>query len=158
MGVIEEEASGSLGGERWKAASLVIETHRNMERRGSNVVKFVAALFFLMGAAGLFFPHFIFNIFSPDLPPTADWRNEIRAVYGGFGVAVSLILLGSTSMTAEVGRAVQRAIALQCFGMAGGRAFSFIFDYHGMSVRVFPWIFFFVELVGGYLLVAASEL
>lgn len=53
----------------------------------------VAALFMLgMGLCALVRPAFVVT-FVGLVPSTADARNEVRAVYGGFGVAMAALLV-----------------------------------------------------------------
>jgi hypothetical protein len=78
------------------------------------------ALFFLgMGVVALADPARITAIFGmPAL--TAEARNEVRAVYGGFGVAMAAVLFAALRLpTIRPGVLLCAAAALA--GMAGGR-------------------------------------
>jgi hypothetical protein len=79
----------------------------------------VAVFFVGMGVMALGAPGRIVAIFGTTTL-TAEGRNEVRAVYGGFGVAVGVLLLvAAGSPTFRPG--VLAAIATALAGMAGGR-------------------------------------
>lgn len=84
----------------------------------------VAGLFLAMGVAGLARPEFIARLVDLGVP-SPDARNEIRAVYGGFGVAIALILVAAVQMEGEFARGVVWTVAASVFGMAAGRAASY---------------------------------
>lgn len=114
------------------------------------LVSAVAAFFFMMGAFALARPEHILGYFgTPSL--TRDGRNEVRAVYGGFGIAIGLILLATLWLPAlRVGILVTVGVALA--GMALGRLASAVLDG---SPGFFPWLFCGVELVLAAALVLA---
>src|SRR5262245_17361463 len=65
----------------------------------SALTTFVAVFFVGMGLVGLIAPERITAIFgTPALP--LPHRNEVRAVYGGFGVAIGVLLFATPSMPA----------------------------------------------------------
>lgn len=110
----------------------------------------VAGLFALMGVAALFRPERITIQFGiPEL--TTDGRNEVRAVYGGFGIAIALLLLAALGFEPLRTGAVL-AVAAAVYGMAGGRLLSFVFDG---ALGKWPGFYLLVELVLGTVLVAA---
>jgi len=75
---------------------------------------------------------------------TAEFRNEIRAVYGGFGLALGgLLLLAPNWPRHAPGVVLAAAIAL--LGMATGRAISFTVE----PSRRWPWLFAAIELAAG---------
>lgn len=88
----------------------------------------LVALFFLgMGGYGLVAPASLVAPFGIALP-SAVARSEVRAVYGGFGVAMG-ILLGCAAADVggvRVGVALTTAVALT--GMAFGRLVSRLFE------------------------------
>ena len=52
----------------------------------------INVVFFLgMGVCALVRPQFVVS-FVKLVPETADARNEVRAVYGGFGIAIAVLL------------------------------------------------------------------
>ncbi len=97
-----------------------------MSHPGLILVAAVAAFFFVMGGFALARPERILAYFgTPRL--TRDGRNEVRAVYGGFGVAIGLILLATLWLPAlREGILVTVGVALA--GMALGRILSAIAD------------------------------
>jgi len=83
---------------------------------------------------------------------TAVGRNEVRAVYGGFGLAMSSVLavaLIASPLKAGICFAVGAALA----GMALGRVVSAISD---RFIGKFSLIYFFVEAIGGLVLFYSS--
>jgi hypothetical protein len=110
------------------------------------VVLVVAAGFALMGLGALVRPRMVLEQFGVAVE-TPEGRNEVRAVYGGFGIAVAALLavaaLGDPS-TAE-GIVVAGAVAL--FGMAGGRVVSALVD---RPAGLYPvWVYFAIEVIAG---------
>ena len=103
-----------------------------------------------MGVFALAWPSGVMLLFGTrDL--SVNGRNEVRAVYGGYGHAAGGILLASIFGPAW-GPGVQLAFAVSLFGMAAGRALSLAFD-HGAGVV--PWTFFLLEIaLGGALMYA----
>ena len=74
---------------------------------------------------------------------TRDGRNEVRAVYGGFGLAIGLLLLATLSL-AGMRAGVFLTVGVALLGMAAGRLISSILDG---SPGFFPWLFTGTELV-----------
>lgn len=104
----------------------------------------VAALFMLgMGLCALVRPAFVVT-FVGLVPSTADARNEVRAVYGGFGVAMAALLV-FTSGDATLRPGVLLAVAAALLGMAAGRVISMIGERTGR----WPVVFLVVEAVLG---------
>lgn len=108
----------------------------------------VAALFLLMGLAAFAVPRrFLASFDLRAETPTA--RNEIQAVYGGFGVAMALVLVLPLWLPAlRDGIAVTVALALA--GMAAGRLVGALRERPGPA----PVLFFFVEAVGAVVLLS----
>ena len=100
------------------------------------------ALFFLgMGLVALVRPESVLAFFGIQ-SLTLDARNEVRAVYGGFGVAIAgLLVVASRDEALRAGIVVAVAIAL--VGMATGRVVSAVVD---RKVGTWPAVFFCVEL------------
>ncbi len=109
----------------------------------------VGAAFIAMGIAALFSPRFIQSFFGIETS-TADFRNEIRAVYGGFGIAVGGLLLTVIKYT-DLQFGVILAVMIATLGMAAGRLISLLFERPGK----WPYIFLLVEITGGALLYTA---
>ena len=79
----------------------------------------INVVFFLgMGVCALVRPQFVVS-FVKLVPETADARNEVRAVYGGFGIAIAVLLAG---VAQDVGlrSGVLLAVAVALLGMAAG--------------------------------------
>lgn len=116
---------------------------RAKRESGWSVALIVAvALFFAgMGLQALGWPEKILGNFGLDyLPP--DLRNEVRAVYGGYGIAISLLLLSSLYLR-ELGQGFLLAVAVSVLGMAGGRMISFEIE---PAPGPFPLTFLCVEI------------
>lgn len=111
----------------------------------------IAAAFAAMGLVALARPERIVGYFgTPSL--TRDGRNEVRAVYGGFGLAVAgLLCIATTHAGIRAGAVLAVAVAL--LGMATGRLVSVLID--GAPGR-WPWVFMGIELAGGCVLLAAA--
>ncbi len=112
----------------------------------------VAGFFLAMGVVALWRPERVAGGFgTPSL--TRDGRNEVRAVYGGFGVAVALLLVASAWLPA-LRAGVLAAVAVALGGMALGRLVSAWVD--GPPGWI-PWLFGALELVLAAALVLAME-
>jgi len=117
------------------------------------VVWVVAALFAVMGAAALASPARILEPFgvSPDTP---DMRSEVRAVYGGFGLAVAALLGVAAAGGGDAREGVLVAVGVALGGMAFGRLVSRAVERPSGFYPV--WLFFWVEVVGAAALIAAA--
>lgn len=80
-----------------------------------------------------------------------DGRNEVRAVYGGFGLVIAG-LVAVAPYWPRFGPGILLAVAGSLFGMALGRAISRAVDG---GAGFYPWLFFIIELAAGGALVAA---
>lgn len=88
-----------------------------------NAAALVVAVFFAgMGIAALASPAFIWAPFGV-APTTPDARNEVRGVYGGFGIAIAALLV-LTDDSADLRDGVLLAVGVSLLGMAGGRLVS----------------------------------
>lgn len=110
---------------------------------------FVALLFFFMGVWALLRPRDVPKFFDMEAGnPSA--RNEIRAVYGGFGVAMGAILGWAALGTSPPGVAqgVIWTVAAALAGMAAGRLIAILVE------RPTKWPLFFgaLETTGALLL------
>ena len=76
---------------------------------------------------------------------TADLRNEIRAVYGGFGVAFGGLLLATIVALPAYAPGILLAAAVALLGMAGGRLLGFTCERAGR----WPWVFGIIEVAAG---------
>ena len=112
----------------------------------------VVALFFLgMGVVALARPERVVRYFGTN-ELTVDGRNEVRAVYGGFGIAVAgLLVLTLTDTGLATG--ILATVAGSLIGMAAGRIASRLIDG---ATGFYPALFLIVELgLAGALLLAA---
>ena len=111
-----------------------------------------ALLFAVMGVGALVVPDRVTEQF--DVPTlTSAGRNEVRAVYGGFGIAMAaMLIVASTSMDLRLGVGLTIGVAL--IGMAVGRLVSAVID---RSLPSRPLMYLVVELVAaGVILYGAS--
>jgi presenilin-like A22 family membrane protease len=100
----------------------------------------INAVFFLgMGISALVKPSFVIS-FVKMVPETVDARNEVRAVYGGFGIAVSILLVYAAHHT-ELRSGVLIAVAAALLGMALGRVVSVLVERPGR----WPYLFMIME-------------
>jgi len=113
----------------------------------------VVIVFFVgMGLAALVSPEFVTRTFGiPTL--TNAGRNEVRAVYGGFGLAVAAMLV--VAMNDPALRAgVLLAVAASVGGMAGGRLVAALVE---RPTAFYPsWFYFVAETVMSVVLYQAS--
>ena len=110
------------------------------------IVIVIAAVFFLgMGIFALARPATMIRPFGITLP-LPESRAEVRAVYGGFGLAIAgMLALALAGHPARDGILLTVAAALG--GMAVGRLVSGLID----RIRSFypNWFYFLVEIAGG---------
>lgn len=112
---------------------------------------FVAAAFFLaMGIMALISPSMVARQFQV-MNLTSVGRNEVRAVYGGFGVAVGFALIYAAD-DHRVGPGITLAVAIALVGMAAGRVVSALID---RTLGWFSMLFLAVECLLAALLFAA---
>ncbi|MGH8530443.1 MAG: DUF4345 family protein [Nevskiales bacterium] len=111
----------------------------------------VAVGFALMGLTALARPAYIGSFFDVRIE-SIDGRNEVRAVYGGFGLAVALALLLATQR-AEWRDGIIICVSLALAGMAGGRLFSALLERPG----IWPWIFCGIEAGAAALLYSTLQ-
>ena len=110
----------------------------------------VALAFLIMGVVAIAAPDRVLALVDvPRLPWAA--RNEVRAVYGGFGLAVGGLLLAAPAQPAwRAGIVVTVAVAL--LGMAGGRLAGLVLD---RRLPGWPAGFLVAELLLSVLLLSA---
>lgn len=119
----------------------------------ATVVILVVAVFFLgMGLYGLVAPSALVRPFRmvADAPES---RSEVRAVYGGFGVAVAGLLGAAAFDVGGIRTGAVVAVAVALAGMAFGRLVSRLVDARTAFYPV--WFYFCVEVVAAGLLFAA---
>jgi len=117
----------------------------------SIAVGLVAVFFVLMGLVGLLSPERIQAPFGTAVV-SADGRNEVRAVYGGFGIAIGALLFVASSNPALRAGAFT-AVTVALIGMATGRVVSAMIE---RPTRFYPcWFYCGVESVMAAVLLMA---
>ncbi|GAA1674210.1 hypothetical protein GCM10009745_16550 [Kribbella yunnanensis] len=118
-----------------------------------NLAVIVVAVFFAgMGIAALVKPAFIWAPFGV-APTTPAARNEVRAVYGGFGLALAALLFVADSQSAGFRDGVLVAVAVALAGMAVGRLLGALVEPR--PLLGWPGIFFLIETALAVLLLIA---
>ena len=108
-----------------------------------SVTGLVAAFFLVMGLIALAVPERITAIFgTPSL--TAEGRNEVRAVYGGYGLAMSVLLVVASGLP-SIRRGVVLCVTAALAGMAGGRVLGAVLEW---PRRFYP-VWFYCALEAG---------
>ena len=116
------------------------------------IVLIVAAGFVLMGLVALARPADILAQFGVAVD-TPNGRNEVRAVYGGFGIAIGAALAIATLDDASTADGIAVAVAVSLLGMAAGRLLSALRE---RPTGLYPvWIYFAIEIVTGVALLLA---
>ena len=116
------------------------------------VVGSVAVVFLLMGVYALAAPGRVLAVFGVRVD-TVDGRNEVSAVYGGYGIATSLALVLALAVP-RLRPGILLATALALLGMASGRVVGALRE---RSPGFYPWLFFALEVVGAAALAAVVE-
>ncbi|UUV35436.1 DUF4345 domain-containing protein [Amycolatopsis roodepoortensis] len=117
------------------------------------LIGLVAVFFLGMGLLGLAAPKRLIRPFGISLE-SATARTEVRAVYGGFGVAVAVLLGFAAFDVGGIQRDVAIAVAVALVGMAFGRL---VARFAERPERFYPsWLYFWVEIVLAALLVLAT--
>lgn len=109
------------------------------------VVIVVAGVFFLgMGVYALAAPAALLKPFGM-VPEQATARAEVRAVYGGFGVAIAAVLGYAAVAPAPVRAGVLITVGAALAGMAFGRIVSGVMD--GRTPFYPNWFYLLVEAI-----------
>lgn len=103
-----------------------------------------AAFFAGMGLLAMVRPPGVVGRFGLDVG-TRDARNEVRAVYGGFGVAAAALLAFAAATDGRGQLWIPSILAVLCFGMAVGRVVSWALE-RTVGSRV-TWTWFGIEVV-----------
>ncbi len=81
---------------------------------------------------------------------SAEGRSEIRAVYGGYGIATAAVLATAAVDIGDIRTGAVITVAAALAGMALGRLFSRVAD---KATAFYPiWCYFWVEATGAALL------
>jgi hypothetical protein len=116
------------------------------------LVLIIAAAFAAMGLLALARPRDVLAQFGVAVE-TVEGRNEVRAVYGGFGLAVAGILAVAALGDPDTAEGIVVAVAIALFGMAGGRLISAALERPRSAYPV--WVYFLIEVAGGIALLLA---
>ena len=112
-----------------------------------------AGLFYLtLGTAALIRPETLLSSFGIGVQGR-DGRNEIRAVYGGFPLAVAG-MLGFSLLYARLSDGVLLALAVTTLGMAAGRIISALID---RGIGRLPAIFIGIEVLVAAMIAASMR-
>jgi hypothetical protein len=114
-------------------------------------VGLIAALFAAMGIFALLWPARIMAFFGTS-ELTLAGRNEVRAVYGGFGLAAAAALTWGL-LSPRLAPGIFFALGLALWGMAAGRGISVLIDKKADPLL---WLFFAAELAMGGVLILAN--
>ncbi|WP_330185633.1 DUF4345 domain-containing protein [Nocardia sp. NBC_01503] len=118
----------------------------------SVLISLVAVFFLLMGVYALATPAGLAEPFGI-VVQTPVARSEIRAVYGGFGIAIAVLLGAAAVDIGDIRRGAVIAVAAALGGMALGRIVSRALD---RPVGFYPsWFYCGVELAAAALLCVA---
>ncbi|MBB5911707.1 apolipoprotein N-acyltransferase [Nocardia transvalensis] len=118
------------------------------------VVLVAAGIFFAgMGIYALAAPAALVRPFRLT-PDAAESRSEVRAVYGGFGLAVAGVLWWAASGTDDLRSGAALTVGVALAGMAAGRVISRVLD---AGTAFYPiWFYCLVEVVGAALVLAVA--
>lgn len=107
--------------------------------------------FAVMGVGAIVRPGLVTSQFGiSDLTSAA--RSEVRAVYGGFGISMALVL-GVALFSAGLRDGILFAIAAALGGMATGRVVSAVID---RGIDCVPLVYFLLEVVVAVLLLVGA--
>ncbi len=119
-----------------------------------SIIVAVVAIFFVgMGVAALVRPAVIWAPFGIE-PTTPAARNEVRAVYGGFGIAMAILLVVADASAAGFRDGALVVVAAALAGMAAGRIVGFAVEPR--SFGRFTVLFGVIEVVLALALVQAA--
>jgi len=113
---------------------------------------FINVIFFLvMGICSIIRPNSIVS-FVELIPQTVNARNEVRAVYGGFGIAISILLV-LAAYNENIKMGILLTVAGSLVGMASGRIISMFIERPGF----WPIFAIFMESCLAGLLLASVD-
>jgi hypothetical protein len=120
---------------------------------GTAIIGVIAVFFLVMGLYALAAPAALVRPFGMTLAESAS-RSEVRAVYGGFGLAIAGVLVFAAANPGDLRAGILIAVAAALAGMAFGRLAATVL---GDRTSFYPnWFYFLVELVAAAALFAAS--
>jgi uncharacterized protein DUF4345 len=117
------------------------------------VISVIAVFFLGMGVYALAAPAALIRPFGITLAEAAS-RSEVRAVYGGFGLAIAGVLVFAAINPGDVGTGILITVAAALAGMAFGRVAAAVL---GDRTSFYPnWFYFIVEAMAAAALFAIS--
>lgn len=113
---------------------------------GGVLIWLIAAFFLLMGIYALAAPAALIRPFGVSLEsPTS--RSEVRAVYGGFGLAIAAVLGYAAFRGGDLQKGILITVGVALVGMAVGRIVSAVVD---ARTPFYPnWFYCLFEAVAG---------
>jgi hypothetical protein len=116
------------------------------------VIGVIGVLFAGMGVYALAAPAALIRPFGTTLGGAAS-RSEIRAVYGGFGLAIAGVLAYAVIVAGEVRAGIVITVGAALAGMAFGRIVSAVID---SRTAFYPnWFYCLAEIIAAAALFAA---
>ena len=112
----------------------------------------VAAGFALMGVGALVRPELVLGQFGVAVG-SGDGRNEVRAVYGGFGLAIAALLAVAALGDPDIADGILVTVAAALAGMAAGRLVGVAVERPASAYPV--WVYFAIEVAAAAALLAA---
>jgi hypothetical protein len=120
------------------------------------VIAVIGVFFAGMGCYALAAPTAIIRPFGITLGGAAA-RSEIRAVYGGFGVAIAAVLGYAAVASGDIRSGIAVTVGVALAGMAFGRLVSAMLDGRHNRTAFYPnWFYFLVEALAASLLFTVS--
>ena len=117
------------------------------------VIAVIAVFFLGMGVYALAAPAALVRPFGTTLGGDAS-RSEVRAVYGGFGLAIAAVLAYAIAADGDLRKGIVITVGAALAGMAFGRVAAAIL---GDRTAFYPnWFYFLVEAVAAAVLFAIS--
>jgi hypothetical protein len=117
------------------------------------VIAVIGVFFAGMGVYALAAPAAIIRPFGITLGGAAS-RSEVRAVYGGFGLAIAGVLTFAALQDGDIRKGILITVAAALAGMAFGRIVSAVID---SRTAFYPnWFYCLVEAVAAAVLFAIS--
>ncbi len=118
------------------------------------VIAVIAVFFLGMGIYALAAPAALIRPFDVT-PETPTSRSEIRAVYGGFGLAIAAVLAYAAFRGGDVQKGILITVGVALAGMALGRIVSAVVDDR---TSFYPnWFYCLVEIVAAAALFLAAQ-
>ncbi|MFG1792488.1 DUF4345 family protein [Nocardia sp. NPDC049149] len=119
------------------------------------LIAMVALFFAAMGVFGLLRPSQLVDSLGV-LADRPDSRAEVRAVYGGFGIAIAVVLVLAAVDVGDLRFGACVAVAAALGGMAVGRVWSACIEAPSAFYPV--WFFLVLEVIMAAMLVLAVAL